>query len=75
MLFLTPSQPFLRDASKRVSARLVGDMAGYQQEAQLDGKWLMVPFARGESRSRGRRGHDALLSRGCDAGVAGGWQA
>lgn len=49
VLSLTPSQPLLRDASKRVSARLVGDLVGYQQEAQLDGKWLMVPFDAGES--------------------------
>lgn len=49
VLTLTPSQPLLRDASKRVLARLVGDLVGYQQEAQLDGKWLMVPFDAGES--------------------------
>ncbi|PRW58208.1 generative cell specific-1 [Chlorella sorokiniana] len=49
ILSLTPSLPSQRDASKRVSARLVGDLIGYQQEAQLDSKWLMIPFGAGVS--------------------------
>lgn len=48
VLAITPAQPFQRDASHRLSAKLLGDLAQYQQESQLDGKWLMVPFADGE---------------------------
>ena len=57
VLTLTPSQPFQLDASRRVSAKLVGDLAGYRQESQLDGKWLMVPFAGGEQAQRGADVH------------------
>lgn len=47
VLALSPSQPFKRDSNRKVAARLLGDLASYQQEAQLDGKWLMIPFELG----------------------------
>lgn len=60
VLSITPARPLQLDASRRVSARLLGDMASYQQEAQLDGKWLLVPFQIG-ARQAGA-GQEVLLA-------------
>lgn len=56
VLTISPGRPFQRDASRRVSARLLGDLESYQQPAQLDGKWLLIPFALG-ARQQGEAGH------------------
>lgn len=53
VLSITPSVPFQRDASRRVSAKLLGDLASYRQEVQLEGKWLLIPFALGRCMPRG----------------------
>ncbi|KAL4437103.1 hypothetical protein ABPG75_004242 [Micractinium tetrahymenae] len=48
VLEVTPVQPFQRDSSRRLSAKLLGDLEAYQQAPQLDGKYLFIPWKNGE---------------------------
>ena len=50
LVTLTPSAPFRRDSSRRLSAKLLGDLESYQQAPQLDGKWLLIPTKPGARR-------------------------
>lgn len=43
VLTINPSLPFQRDSSRRLSAKLLGDLESYNQVPNLNGKWLMVP--------------------------------
>jgi hypothetical protein len=48
VMVISPSAPFRRDSTRRLSAKLLGDLEGYQQAPQLDGKYLLLPQKTGE---------------------------
>ncbi|KAL4424812.1 hypothetical protein ABPG77_000852 [Micractinium sp. CCAP 211/92] len=57
VLEVTPVQPFQRDSSRRISAKLLGDLESYQQAPQLDGKYLFIPWKNGEDPQQAYTGH------------------
>lgn len=44
VLTINPSAPYRRDSSRRLSAKLLGDLETYSQVPNLDGKWLFLPM-------------------------------
>ena len=52
VLSVSPSLPAAVDSGRRVSARLLGDLLGYSQIPDLEGRYLMVPAQPGECARR-----------------------